>query len=146
MEPITEIDLAEIAELNARMILIAYFIYLPIALGLTYYVAKVLFKNGRVYMLDIFHGREDIALATNRLFETGFYLMNLGFALWILEIDYYQSELFGKQELIERLSQKIGGFSIYLGAMLFFNLFMFLRGKKKSKQSAALHAQPIPNI
>ena len=28
-------------------------------------------------MLDIFKGREEIANATNKLFETGFYLLNL---------------------------------------------------------------------
>lgn len=121
---------------NAKMIFIAYLIYLPIALFLTYYVARTLFKNGKVFMLDIFHGRETIANATNRLFEMGFYLLNLGFALMILKIDYYHDVVFDKQMLIEALSTKVGGFSIYLGIMLFLNLYLFFRGKRKSKQNA----------
>jgi hypothetical protein len=110
-------------------ILIGYAIYLPIAIFLTLYVSKTLFKNGKIYMLDIFQGREDIALATNKLFETGFYLLNIGFALLILELQLTTNNY---QELIEKLTYKIGGFSIYLGVMLFINLFLFFRGKKKS--------------
>jgi F0F1-type ATP synthase assembly protein I len=37
------------------------------------------------------------------------------------------------QDAIEALSSKIGGFSIYLGVMLFFNLYLFFRGKRASK-------------
>ncbi|MCY1247438.1 hypothetical protein D9M72_607680 [compost metagenome] len=83
-------------------------------------------------MLDIFKGREEIADATNRLFETGFYLLNIGFALMILKIDLYKDNY---QGLIEALSYKIGGFSIYLGIMLFFNLYFFFRGKRKAKEA-----------
>ena len=83
-------------------------------------------------MLDIFKGREEIANATNRLFETGFYLLNLGFALMILEINLYNDTY---QALVEALSYKIGGFAIYLGIMLFLNLYFFFRGKKKAKEN-----------
>ncbi len=118
--------------MSDKFILIAYFIYLPIALALTFYVAKVLFQNGKVFMLDIFHGREDIALSTNKLFEVGFYLLNVGFALLILQIDY---QVENPQRLVEVLSRKIGGFAIYLGVMLFFNLFLFFRGRRASRNS-----------
>src|SRR5689334_9557862 len=111
--------------------IIAYFIYLPIALLLTWLVAHTLFKNGLIFMRDIFFGREDIARATNSLFKIGFYLLNLGFALFILRI---YSTLTGMQDTIEALSLKIGGFSIYLGFMLFFNLYLFFRGKRVAKQ------------
>ena len=117
------------------MLTIGYAIYLPIAICLTLFVAKSLFKNARVFMLDIFHQKEDIALATNKLFEIGFYLMNIGFALLILKIYDGYNPIDSSQELIERLAVKIGGFSIYLGIMLFLNLFMFFRGRKKSKVS-----------
>ena len=107
-----------------------YLIYLPIALGMTFLVARILFKNSKIFMLDIFHGRTEIAFATNRLFEIGFYLLNIGAALLILStyrVDNYQ-------EMIEVLSYKIGGFSIYLGVILFLNLLLFFRGRKKSNQ------------
>lgn len=118
--------------METTKILIGYSIYLPIALFLTFYVSKTLFKNGKIFMLDIFRGREEIAQATNKLFETGFYLLNIGFALMILKLQLEQDNF---QELIEKLSYKIGGFSIYLGIMLFFNLYFFFREKRKAKEA-----------
>jgi hypothetical protein len=86
-------------------------------------------------MQDIFNGKTDIAFSTNKLFETGFYLLNLGFALIIMEIT---RDITDSQTLLEILSTKIGGFSIYLGIMLFFNLFLFFRGRKISRQKARM--------
>jgi len=120
--------------METTKILTGYFIYLPIALLLTFIVSRTLFKNGKIFMLDIFKGREEIANATNRLFETGFYLLNLGFALMILEINLYNNTY---QALVEALSYKIGGFAIYLGIMLFLNLYFFFRGKRKAKENSA---------
>ncbi len=113
----------------------AYLIYLPIVISLTWYVAYMLFKNSRTFMLDIFHGKEEIATSTNTLFKTGFYLLNLGFALVIMEI---ASEILDGQTMLEILSYKIGGFSIYLGIMLFFNLYLFFRGRRVSKERSRI--------
>jgi uncharacterized membrane protein len=88
-------------------------------------------------MMDIFNGRKEIAVSTNQLFKTGFYLLNIGFALWILEIYHINNT----QELIEELAQKIGGFSVYLGVVLFLNLFMFFRGKKAARENRARKEQ-----
>ena len=118
--------------METTKILIGYAIYLPIAIALTVYVSKTLFKNSLVYMSDIFKGRIEIATATNKLFETGFYLLNLGFALMILNLNLFENTY---QELIEKLSYKIGGFAIYLGVMLFINLYFFFRGKRKAKEA-----------
>src|SRR6478609_2581120 len=118
----------------------AYLIYLPIALLMTFLVARTLFKNSKVFMLDIFKGREDIAFATNRLFEIGFYLLNVGTALLILKI--YRID--DAQEMVEALSFKLGGFSIYLGVMLFINLYFFFRGKRKASATPApVSGRPI---
>lgn len=122
--------------MSNHYVVAAYFIYLPVALLLTWYVAHTLFRNGLVFMRDIFFGREEIARATNSLFKIGFYLLNIGFALFILKI---YNELRGMQDTIETLSSKIGGFSIYLGIMLFFNLYLFFRGKRVSRQKHNEH-------
>jgi len=120
--------------MNNSKIIIAYLVYLPIIITLTVYVSKMLFKNGKLFMIDIFKGKEDIALATNKLFEIGFYLINIGWALLILKISYSSNIELNYQSIIEILSKKIGGFSIYLGIMLFLNLYFFFRGRRKSRQ------------
>jgi hypothetical protein len=119
---------------------IAYLIYLPVVIILTYYVSSSLFKNSIVYMKDIFNGRDDIAKATNTLFKIGFYLLNLGFALFILTI---HDPVNTSQLTIEILSKKVGSFSIYLGIMLFLNMYLFFRGKRvaKEKRVAAKNVQ-----
>lgn len=104
----------------------AYMIYLPIVIMLTIFVSQFLFKNSKTFMLDIFHQKEDIAMATNSLFKIGFYLLNIGFALCIIE--FFQIETVEK--LVVALSKKIGGFSIYLGIMMLLNLLLFLKGRK----------------
>jgi len=122
---------------------IAYLIYLPIVIVLTWYVAHILFKNSKTFMEDIFHGKTDIAHSTNKLFETGFYLLNLGFALVIMEVT---GEIYDNRNMLEILSSKIGGFSIYLGIMLFFNLYLFFRGRRVSKQKARMTEIQYPSL
>ena len=126
--------------MRTSLTFIAYTIYLPIVIVLTWYVAHILFKNSKVFMQDIFNGKTDIALSTNKLFETGFYLLNLGFALIIMQIT---SVVDDGQTMLEILSSKIGGFSIYLGIMLFFNLYLFFRGRRISRQKARMIDTPI---
>lgn len=121
--------------METQFVLVAYYVYLPVTILLTLYVAHVLFKQGRIFMLDIFRGRAEIADATNHLFKVGFYLLNIGFALMMMETNY---DIITAQELVEVLSSKIGWFSVYLGIMLFLNLYLFFRGKRKSAQQTEL--------
>lgn len=125
--------------MKTSFILTDYLIYLPVVIALTWYVAHILFKNSRVFMLDIFHGKTEIAFSTNKLFEVGFYLLNMGFALLIMEIT---AKVTNSQGMLEVLSSKIGGFSIYLGVMLFLNMYLFFRGRRISrlKQASSLHS------
>ena len=126
-------------------VVLAYLIYLPIAIGLTTFVARILFKQGRIFLLDIFNKRETIADATNNLFKVGFYLLNVGFALLILKI-YTGISAFTSQRMIETLSSKLGGFSIYLGFSLFVMLFIFFRGKKIASQRRHRYSLPNTNV
>jgi hypothetical protein len=121
--------------MEASKIIIAYFIYLPIVIGLTIFVSKKLFVSGKSFMIEIFRGQEDIALATNRLFEVGFYLINIGAGLILMKISEGRFYEIDNQTLIEVMGLKIGSFSIYLGVMLLLNLFLFLRGRKITRQT-----------
>lgn len=104
----------------------AYMIYLPVVILLTVLVTRFLFKNSKTFMIDIFHHQNEIAMATNSLFKIGFYLLNIGFALCIIE--FY--DILTMENLVVSLSEKIGKFSIYLGVMMLLNLLLFLRGRK----------------
>ena len=51
--------------MNATYNLSAYAIYMPVVLTLTIVVSELLFKNAKIFMMDIFHRKEEIAMADN---------------------------------------------------------------------------------
>jgi len=121
--------------MNEYYYILTYTVYLVISLTLVFFVSRMLFKNALVFMVDIFRGNQELAKSTNKLFEIGFYLLNVGFALLIMRI--ITRHLDSYQDVFEVLSAKIGGFAIYLGIMLFLNLMMFFKGRSKTKRSMA---------
>lgn len=120
----------------------AYMIYLPIVITLTVLVSQFLFKNSKTFMIDIFRQKQDIAMATNSLFKIGYYLLNLGFALCIIE--FFQIETV--ERLVVALSKKIGGFSIYLGVMMLLNLLLFLKGRKHAMNKDKVQAEETSQL
>ena len=125
--------------MNTNYELITYLIYLPVTILLTTYVSHHLFKHGKIFMLDIFHQKTDIALATNKLFKIGFYLVNIGFAMRIIKVYLINTS----QQLVEVLSYKIGGFSIYLGVVMLLFILFFLKGRKASRRTNTIRTERI---
>src|SRR5438309_5407986 len=102
--------------------IITYLVYLAISIGLTIWVAHTLHKNGRVFLVEVFRGDEGLADSVNHLLVVGFYLINLGYVSLALKLGYQIETL---QSAIEALSWKVGLVMLVLGAMHFFNLFIF---------------------
>src|SRR6185436_10545446 len=103
-------------------IVITYLLYLAISIALTVWVAQTLFKNGRLFLVDVFHGNEALADSVNHLLVVGFYLINLGYVSLALKIG---GQIESARVGIEALSWKIGLVLIVLGGMHFFNLLIF---------------------
>ena len=106
-----------------------YLIYLAISISLTIWVARTLHNNGRVFLVDVFHGNEALADSVNHLLVVGFYLINFGYVSLALKLGY---EVATAQAAMEALSVKIGMVLIVLGGMHFFNLFVFSRMRRRS--------------
>ena len=109
-----------------------YLIYLTVSIALTIWVARTLHKNGRVFLVDVFHGNEALADSVNHLLVVGFYLINFGYVSLALKLGYVINNT---QEGIEALSVKIGMVLIVLGGMHFFNLFVFSRMRRRSNRN-----------
>jgi hypothetical protein len=105
-----------------------YLVYLAISVALTIWVARTLHKNGRVFLVDVFHGNEALADSVNHLLVVGFYLINFGYVSMALKLGYLVNST---QESIEALSVKVGMVLIVLGGMHFFNLFIFSRMRRR---------------
>jgi hypothetical protein len=125
----------------------AYCIYLPVMLALTIWVARTIHKNTRSFLLEIFPAHENVASAVNNLLQTGFYLISLGFGFIRLRaatgthIEKTREYLVTNKELFEILAMKLGGFTLFIGALLFFNLFLMLILRKSSIQMRIHDAQ-----
>jgi hypothetical protein len=117
----------------------AYLIYLAISIALTIWVARTLHKNGRVFLVDVFHGNEPLADSVNHLLVVGFYLINFGYVSLALKLGYNVATT---QEGIEALSVKVGMVLLVLGAMHFFNLFIFSRMRRRASLVNGL--PPVP--
>lgn len=112
-----------------NQVIIAYILYLCLSILLTIWVARTLFKNGKIFLIDIFHGNKELADSVNNLLLVGFYLINVGYAVYTLQIT---SDIVNVQEMIEMLSLKIGLIILILGGMHFMNLYIFFTLRKKA--------------
>jgi len=120
-----------------------YITYLALSLAVTVWVAHTLHKNGRVFLVDTFHGNTELADSVNHLLVVGFYLINVGYvALALRTTDNLQS-LRGSIELV---SDKIGVVLLVLGGMHFFNLFVFSRMRKRSRANIPVFPASVNQI
>ncbi|RWY54134.1 hypothetical protein [Mucilaginibacter gilvus] len=110
--------------------ILTYAVYLTVSILLTVWVAKVLFNNGRIFLVDIFHGNAPLADSVNKLLVVGFYLVNIGYMCLVLK---ETNTIKSTQEVIEVLSYKIGTIILILGAMHFFNVVVFFKLRNKAQ-------------
>ena len=106
-----------------------YLIYLALSIALTIWVGRTLHKNGRVFLVDVFHGNEALADSVNHLLVVGFYLINFGYVSLALKLGY---AIETAEQSVEALSVKIGMVLLVLGGMHFFNLYIFSRMRRRS--------------
>jgi len=118
-------------------VVVTYAFYLAISIALTVWVARTLHKNGRLFLVDAFHGNEALADSINHLLVVGFYLINIGYVSLALK---YGDKATNLQELLEALSTKVGAVLVILGGMHFFNLYVF----SKMRRRGLLHSAPPP--
>ena len=116
------------------MIVQSYLVYLAITLTVTIWVAHTLHRNGRVFLLDAFHGNDALADSVNHLLVVGFYLVNVGYVALVLRTDQRPVDLVGA---IEIFSHKIGIVLLVLGVMHFINLKIFSTMRHRAQRMVA---------
>ena len=112
---------------------------LVVSASLMAWVARTLFKNGRVFLVDVLRGDEALADSINRLLVAGFYLINLGYFSLALQVGH---ELTTAREAIEALSGKIGCALLVLGFMHFFDLLVLSRMRRAANRARTAAAAP----
>ena len=106
-----------------------YLAYGVASVALTVWLARTLFKNGAVFLRDVFADKPELAEAVNRLLVVGFYLLNLGYACLLLRADPAPTAV----AAIETLAGKLGALLVSLGVMHFFNMFLFHKIRRRAQ-------------
>jgi len=105
--------------------------------ALTVFLARTLFKNGEVFLEEVFPDNPRMAGAVNRLLVIGFYLLNLGYAFLTLETREHVGSALAA---IEVLSSKLGVLLVSLGIVHFVNML----GLHRVRRRGQLHLAPPP--
>ena len=125
---------------ESPFVLPMYAIYLAVSSAVTVWVARTLYRSGRAFLVDAFHGNDDLADSVNHLLVVGFYLVNLG---WIVMTLRTQVSVVTAREAIELLSDKVGTVLLVLGIMHLFNVFLFNRFRRRALEQFAGAPFPI---
>ena len=105
-----------------------YGAYAVAALGLTIWLARTLFRSGAVFLEDVFD-KPELAKAVNHLLVTGFYMINLGYAAFLLKASAVESST----GAIETLAKKLGVLLLSLAAVHFVNIAVFYRLRRRNE-------------
>jgi hypothetical protein len=115
---------------DGMYIAISYGAYLAIGLAATVWVARTLERGGRLFLVDTFQGNAPLADSVNRLLVVGFYLINVGYVTLML---HSSGTLDSARGAIELTCDKLGIVLLVLGAMHFFNVYLFNRMRKRGR-------------
>lgn len=102
--------------------------YAAIAIGLTVWLARQLSRHGAVFLRTVFPARPELAEAINQLLVIGFYLVNLGWSLLLLQADTVRVGT--TTEAIALLSTRLGLLLLLLGVAHLANLYVFHRVRR----------------
>jgi hypothetical protein len=111
------------------MNIVAYIIYLFITYIITVRVGKIFYKNGRIYILSIVHGDEQLTDFINKILLAGYYLMNLGYATIMLS---FWKTVTSYADVIASVSNMTGKIILSLSIVHFTNMYIIhLIGEKQ---------------
>jgi hypothetical protein len=119
-----------------------YTLYVAFSAGATVLVARSLYSNGAVFLVDVFSGNQQLAESVNRLLRTGFYLVNIGYIL--MNVRIYGQALSVADGIVVLLS-KVGMILLVLGVWHLVNMAVLLRLRKRAIQMQRMFAAvPTP--
>ena len=112
------------------LIELCYGTYICLSLTVTVWVARTLQRNGRRFLVDAFHGDQELADSVNRLLVVGFYLINIGYVTLAL---HSSEQVATARQAIELVSDKFGVVLVIVGCMHFINLYVFNQLRRRGK-------------
>ncbi len=117
-----------------------YLTYALIAVSLVVFLARTLYQNGQVFLESSFDEPE-LAHAVNKLLVIGFYLLNLGYALLVYQLQpSYETLTAAFNELVV----KLGVLLLSLGAVHMLNMLVFWKIRAARDRSKRHTTSTLP--
>lgn len=113
---------------ESSFVIAVYAVYGVVSVGLTFWLARTLSRNGEAFLADVFEDREHLGQSLNRLLVVGFYMLNLGYAFLILQSNYAPTAL----DAVELLVSKLGLLLVSLGIIHFVNMALFWKIRSRT--------------
>ncbi|MEM9653195.1 MAG: hypothetical protein AAGA65_13930 [Actinomycetota bacterium] len=117
-----------------------YLTYALIAVSLVVFLARTLYQNGQVFLESSFDEPE-LAHAVNKLLVIGFYLLNLGYALLVYQLQPQYDTL---TAAFNELVVKLGVLLLSLGVVHLFNMLVFWRIRSSRDRANHIAQQMLP--
>ncbi len=111
-----------------------YLAYIGVSLGITFWVGRTLNRNGRIFLLENYKDKPQLADAINQMLLVGFYLINIGYIAYTMRIEGTGPTNWAQG--LEFLSTKIGAMAIVLGVMHFGLMFALQKYAQMAKTQA----------
>ena len=105
----------------------SYMLYIVVSSVMVVCVGQTLYRNGAVFLRDVFDG-EERANAVNKLLLVGFYLVNAGFVLLTSSLGTGATDAAARYQ---NLTVKLGAVALLLGVMHLVNLSALNRARQR---------------
>ena len=124
-----------------------YLIYLVASAMITVWVGRTLYRRGRAFLVSVFK-EEGLADSVNHLLVVGFYLINFGAVALLINSGGAPATV---ADMVQETATRLGVALLVLGAMHFFNLFIFHMIRRPLRQKVVMPPnynpyQPIPGV
>jgi hypothetical protein len=107
----------------------AYIFYIFITYFITVHVGLIFYRNGRLYILRLLHGDEELTDFINRILLTGYYLLNLGYAALMIR---FWKTVNTWEEVLSSVLTMTGKIMLTLAVIHFLNMAaIYLLSKRK---------------
>lgn len=111
--------------------ILSYCIYGCITIYIIWWVGKLFHRNGRIFILRLFHQNESMTDTTNNLLLMAYYLFNIGYA--VVQFSLWK-KVGGIDTMISSIAARTGILVMILAVTHYFNigLIYFLSKKNHS--------------
>ena len=115
---------------------LAYSLFVSIVGFMTIWVGFVFYKNGKFYLYNLLNKNVEMANYINKILLIGYYLINLGYALFTI---IFWRAIHSYTEMLERVCTNAGIMILGLGIMHFINLFWIYLFHKNIKTNKSIN-------